>query len=96
MDYQDRELIRNIVRVRDEDRKTSDLLSVYEYTKIVAVRAQQIAETGEYFAKIDSSDPKEIAIAELKQRVCPMLIRREIGNHYYEYVSPNDLIHPNI
>ena len=72
--------------------RTQPILSRYERTAIIGVRAQQIA-TG---AKPLITVPKfmtssiEIAKEELKQRKTPFILKRKVGNDY-EYWKIEDM-----
>ena len=70
------------------------ILSKYEYTKILGMRAQQIAMGAEPLIKVTKDLDSVILIAEeeLRQRKTPMIIQREIGKNKYEYWKIEDLV----
>ncbi|XP_065668223.1 uncharacterized protein LOC136088441 [Hydra vulgaris] len=70
--------------VDPEDRTTDHRLHDSEVAYIIAMRAQQIANTATHFATgCKFYDPVAIAYEELYSRRCPFILRREIG------ISPN-------
>jgi DNA-directed RNA polymerase I, II, and III subunit RPABC2 len=83
--------IENITNEKTENRKTLPILSKYEKTKIIGIRAQQIA-MGSY-VYLDGlngiSNPLDIAKEELRQKRTPLLVRRTIpskkGNVYEDW-----------
>ena len=70
------------------------ILSKFEYTKILGMRAQQIAMGAEPLIKVTKDLDSVVLIAEeeLRQRKTPMIIQREIGKDKYEYWKIEDLI----
>lgn len=70
------------------------ILSKYEYTKILGMRAQQIAMGAEPLIKVTKDLDSVVLIAEeeLRQRKTPMIIQREIGKNKYEYWKIEDLV----
>ena len=70
------------------------ILSKFEYTKILGMRAQQIAMGAEPLIKVTKDLDSVVLIAEeeLRQRKTPMIIQREIGKNKYEYWKIEDLI----
>jgi len=79
--------------LQKEVHKTSIFMTKYEKAKIIGIRALQIRENAPL--KIDpngETDPKRIALMELRQRKIPLIIRRKLPNGAFEDVSVNDLI----
>lgn len=94
-----RKLVEKHIIVSNDDRRTSDTLNKFEYSAILSERTEYISEDSTTFINIDGmDDPREIAKAEIRQRKCPIMIKRYVGTKdgqkYFEIVSPNDLIHP--
>jgi DNA-directed RNA polymerase subunit K/omega len=59
--------------------RTIPLLTKYEKTRILGIRAQQIAEGAATLVDVgDLRDPKEIARKELNEGKCPFLIVRPL------------------
>ena len=89
--YDNQEILMNYDKLK-KNNKTKPLLSKYEKTSIVGLRAQQIA----YGAKPSITVPKhitntiDIAEMELAQRKIPYIIRRKFGDNF-EYWKLEDL-----
>jgi DNA-directed RNA polymerase I, II, and III subunit RPABC2 len=95
--------IQEILIVKDENRMTSDRISLYEYTETVGARAEAISRFNNCMVDITGlTDPIKMAEREFRMRKCPLLIQREIGTKVidgvshivYEYLNPNTAIHP--
>ena len=67
-------------------------LTLYEKTKIIGLRAQQLANGANPLINVDAhiSSVIEIAELELVQKKIPFLIKRKIGNKF-EYWKIEDL-----
>ena len=61
---------------------TAPILTKYEYTQCLGMRAQQLAMGAEPLIKLtdDLNDPVLIAKEEIKQRKCPFIIEKKYGN----------------
>lgn len=72
---------------------TEPILTKYEYTKILGMRAQQIANNSEPLIKVtkDLDNPIAIAKEEIRQRKSPIILKRKIGEDQYEYWKLEDL-----
>ena len=72
---------------------TEPILNKYEYTKILGMRAQQIANGSEPLIKVTKDLDNEVLIAkeELRQRKTPIIIERKIGENEFEYWKLEDL-----
>jgi DNA-directed RNA polymerases I, II, and III subunit RPABC2 len=68
-----------------------EYLTKFEKTRILGVRAEQIACGAKIFIETSKTDPLEIAMEELHQRKIPLLIRRYFGKKYID-ISVNSLI----
>ena len=98
--------IKIIYRVPDDERITTNILSLFEMTKIVGLRAQQIANgnTDNPVIFVDAEDiinsasiekEKEMAEKEILEKRCPYKIRRtyQQGNiTYFEEFDVNEMI----
>ena len=73
--------------------KSEPILTKYEYTKILGMRAQQIANGSEPLIKVTKDLDNEVLIAkeELRQRKTPIIIERKIGENEFEYWKLEDL-----
>lgn len=99
------EIITEIEWVPPEMRLTSNRLSRFEMTEIYSIRGTQIAEYNNCFVETAGiDDPKKMAMEELKQRKCPLLLRRVVGEKIIpgdppvkrllvELWNPNEMIH---
>ena len=69
------------------------ILTKYEYTKILGMRAQQLAMGAEALIEVteDLNDVVLIAEEELRQRKTPVIIQRNVGVNKYEYWKIEDL-----
>ena len=67
--------------VADEDRITSNIMTVAEATRAIAIRAKQIADHGDDYAETSAEDDSAISRAkkELIQRRAPLVLEREVG-----------------
>ena len=87
------EVIDNIKQVR----VTREYFTKYEYTALVATRAQQLAEGAKPMVSLDGlkvSDPMfiwNVAKREIEQRKLPFVIRRQLPNGQSEYWSAQEL-----
>jgi DNA-directed RNA polymerase I, II, and III subunit RPABC2 len=77
----------------DELHKTLPILTKYEYTRILGVRAKQINEGASPFVKVDKEvlDGYLIAQIEIKQKKLPFILKRPIPNGGMEYWKIGDL-----
>jgi DNA-directed RNA polymerase I, II, and III subunit RPABC2 len=88
----------NIVRdsnknIVDPLHKTLPILTKYEYTRILGVRAGQIEQGAELFVTVPDTliDSYLIAKEELHQKKIPFIIKRPIPNGVIEYWKLEDL-----
>lgn len=94
---------KEIIIVTPNKRQTSDILSRYEMTEIISIRSTQIAQYNN--PMVDStglSNPVDIAKRELMNRMCPLMLRRMVGEIknektgilelYAEDWCPNEMI----
>ncbi len=92
-----------LTKIDDNNRMTTNIMSIFEYTAIISLRAKQISnglsEIPNTFidaTKIIESNSlnieEEIAKEELKQGKCPLKVRRFISEYEYEEWSANELI----
>jgi DNA-directed RNA polymerase subunit K/omega len=72
---------------------TNNYYSKYEYTALLAVRSQQIAEGAKILVSTDGLDKNDIrfiehvARREIEQQVLPFIISRQLPNGSREYLS---------
>ena len=76
----DDKLYKKQIFIAPEDRQTSDTLTSYEESRLIQIRAQQIANTGQYFCHIDQNTmittEIELAQLEFKQKKMPLEVHR--------------------
>jgi|TARA_B100001769_G_C22090504_1_gene588148 DNA-directed RNA polymerase I, II, and III subunit RPABC2 len=77
----------------DELHKSLPILTKYEYTNILGLRAKQINQGCKPFVSIDKEilDGYLIAQIELKQKMLPFIVKRPIPNGGIEYWRLSDL-----
>ena len=76
-------------------RRTSDIITKYEYTEVISVRAKQIEKGSKIFIDIKNlSNPISIAKRELEEKKCPLSIRRMLTYDSAEIWTANELIIP--
>jgi DNA-directed RNA polymerase subunit K/omega len=80
---------------------SSDMLTKYEFAHIVGTRAQQIDKSGIHFADLSAESlgtitALDVAIQELLQKKCPLLIKRVIDKKSVEIMNPNHMILPKV
>lgn len=72
-------------------RRSRPLLSKYEATTVVGMRAQQIMKGSSPFIDTDETDPIEIALKELRAKLIPVIIRRVMPDGKSEYWRLSEL-----
>ena len=83
--------LRKILADKDTVRRSRPILSKYEATSIVGMRAQQIIKGSAPFLDTDETDPIEIAIEELRAKLIPVIIRRVMPDNESEYWRLSEL-----
>jgi len=76
---------------KDIVRRSRPILSKYEATSIVGMRAQQIAKGATPFLDTDDSDPIDIATKELRAKLIPVIVRRIMPDNTSEYWRLSEL-----
>ena len=91
---------REIIIVKPEERRTPSVMSKFEMTEHVSIRATQIAQYNNCMVDITGlDDPVKMAKRELMMKMSPLVLRRHVGDSvlggettsYYEYWSPNEM-----
>ncbi len=86
-----------VVKQIKEPRITTGYYSKYEYTALLAMRAQQIAEGAKPLVSLDglkTSDPMfvwNVAKREIEQQKLPFLVRRQLPDGTSEFWSVAEL-----
>lgn len=97
------EFIQEVIVVKPENRRTSNIMSKFEMTNHIAIRAVQIAKYNNCMVDITGlSSPDMMAKRELMMRQSPLTLRRMVGKLrnkktgkmevYYEYWNPNEMM----
>lgn len=91
------ELSKNIYIIPSNKRKTSQIMSTFEYTRVLAERAKQI-QNGSIIFVDPGSHMSEIDIAklEIKLKKCPFIIRRMLNDSVGEEWAVNEMEMPFI
>lgn len=91
------EIHREITIIPNQFRKTSEVITKFEFTDVTSNRAKQIENGGKIFVDIhDETDPIKMAELEIRMKCCPFSIRRMISNDIAEIWDVNDMIIPYI
>jgi DNA-directed RNA polymerase I, II, and III subunit RPABC2 len=89
------EIHKEIIVVPKQYRKTSEVITKFEYTDVTSNRAKQIENGSPIFTDIkDESDPIKMAEMEIRMKRCPLSIRRLISNNICEIWDVNEMIIP--
>ena len=74
------------------ENKSKPIMTKYEYTKIIGIRAEELARGGKPLIKVPpgTTDIVDIAIEELDKRKTPFILRRRF-NDKFEYWKIEDL-----
>ena len=96
-DKYENEIHKEIIIVPSQYRKTSEVITKFEFTDVVSNRAKQIEDGSKIFVDLgDESDPVVMAEMEIKMKQCPLAIRRLISNNIAEVWDVNEMIIPYI
>lgn len=91
------EIHQDIIIIPNEHRKTSEIITKFEFTDITSNRAKQIENGSKIFVDIgDEDNPIKMAELEIKMKQCPMSIRRFISNNIAEIWNVNEMIIPYV
>ena len=79
---------------KDANHTSPPFLTVYERTKILGTRANQIADGARPFVTVPEhvTTPLEIAKLELEQRRLPFIVKRPMPDGTFEYWRLSDLM----
>ncbi len=79
--------------INDPLHKTTPILSKYEYTNIIGIRAKQLSDGASPLIELSEEiiDNYIIADIELRQKVLPFIIKRPLGHGGCEYWKLSDL-----
>jgi DNA-directed RNA polymerase subunit K/omega len=91
------EIHKEIIIVPSMYRKTSEVITKFEFTDVTSNRAKQIENGSKIFVDIgDVDDPIIMAEMEIKMKQCPLAIRRLISNNIAEVWDVNEMIIPYV
>jgi len=94
-DKYETEMHKEIIVIPNNYRRTSEVITKFEYTDVTSNRAKQIENGSPIFVDIKSeSDPIKMAELEIRLKRCPLSIRRMISNNICEIWDVNDMIIP--
>lgn len=83
---------KEIVYVTPENRVTSEIMTRYEYTEVISIRAKHIEDGGQCFTDVGNiTDPIEMAEKELRDRKCPLDITRMLSDNVAELWHVNEM-----
>jgi DNA-directed RNA polymerase subunit K/omega len=86
---------RNILIVPPDHRKTSEVMTEYEYAEVISHRAKHIENGGPVYVDIgNETDPIKMAEMEILQKKCPLSIRRVHNNLIAEIWDWNSMVLP--
>jgi DNA-directed RNA polymerase subunit K/omega len=89
------EIHQEIVIIPNEFRKTSEVITKFEFTDVTSNRAKQIENGSKIFVDIGNEDnPIIMAEMEIKMKQCPLAIRRFISSNIAEIWNVNEMIIP--
>ena len=86
-----------VIEAIKQPRRTQPYFTKYEYTALLSMRAQQLAEGARPLANFDglkTSDPMfvwNLARREIEQRKLPYIVRRPLPNGTSEFWSTQEL-----
>jgi DNA-directed RNA polymerase I, II, and III subunit RPABC2 len=78
----------------DSNHRTYPFITLYEKTKIIGLRANQISQGAKPFIPVPEhvTDVKDIARLELEQKRLPFIIKRPLPDGTFEYWRLSDLL----
>lgn len=81
-----------IVYVHPNNRKTSEVITPFEYSEITSIRAVQIEKGGTCWTDTgELTDPIKMAEKELRDRRCPLKLERRLTDDIYEVWDVNKM-----
>ena len=92
-------LIEQVIHIRGDQRVLSDIMSVFELSSVITVRINQIETNNNAFCSGKYGSARDMAVAELRERMCPLELLRTKGIYrgikYVEVWSPNEMVLPD-
>ena len=86
--------VKDLPVLNDTNHKTYPFLTQYEKTKVLSLRASQLAHNSRPFIEVPPhvTDVHEIARLELEEKRIPYIIKRPLPDRTFEYWRLQDLI----
>ena len=96
-DLLDSDYYRKITVVRPEDRKTTDIMTRFEYSEVLGIRMTQLeGANAVVFTDVTGlSTPYDKAVKEMFDRKCPLCIERHIEPFVKEIWDVNEMGFPD-
>jgi DNA-directed RNA polymerase subunit K/omega len=86
------EIHREVIIVPSNYRKTSEIMTKFEFTEVVSHRAKQIENGGKIYTDVfDEGNPIKMAEIEIRMRRCPLAIRRLLSHNLAEIWEVNEM-----
>lgn len=86
---------RTIKIVPADERVTSEIMTMFEFSEVIGIRAAQIEAGGQVFTDTaDIFDPRDKAKKELFDRRCPLMIIRNVRKGEQEVFKCNEMGFP--
>jgi DNA-directed RNA polymerase subunit K/omega len=87
------EIHREVIITPSNYRKTSEIMTKFEFTEVVSHRAKQIENGGKIYTDVfDEGNPIKMAEMEIRMRRCPLAIRRLLSHNLAEIWEVNEMI----
>lgn len=81
-----------IIYLHPNNRKTSEVITPFEYSEITSIRAVQIENGGTCWTDTgELTDPIKMAEKELRDRKCPLKLERRLTDDIYEIWDVNKM-----
>lgn len=94
-DLNNSDYYRKIKIVDPGERITSDIMSLYEYSEVIGIRTLQIEKGSFIFTDVSFlNDARDMAIKELFDRKCPLIVIRQISEFEQEHWKCNEMGFP--
>ena len=91
----DSKYFRDIKVVSRGMRKTSEIMSLFEFSEVIGTRISQIENGAPVYTDVTGlRDVKDMAMKELFDRKCPLKIIRRTGKFSQEVWSANEMGYP--
>ena len=86
----------DLVISKPEDRITSNIMTIYEFSYVLAIRARHIDDGGPVYVDIEGlTTTRAMAMREIVQKKSPLSIMRKLSKNRAEIWAVNDLTIPS-